>query len=95
MLRTIKIADGMSADADSNTQTVFSARGGAKGLFQVTLSGTASVRLYGRLTSAAGWVAVSSAFTSSGYAEVDLFPEMRVTVSGSSGGPSINAWLMI
>lgn len=59
---------------------------------QVSISGTITIDVEGRMTSSAPWVSVFTAAASVA-AKVPLFPEMRVTRSGVASTPSASVWL--
>lgn len=67
------------------------------GIFQIQVhSGTPTVKLQGRLSSAAPWVDIAlnvagvTSATSSGYFMVPLFPQMQCVITGTA---SVSAWL--
>ena len=67
------------------------------GVFQVQVhSGSPTVVLQGRLSTAAPWFDVtlnsagSASATTSGYFNVPLFPEMRCVITGTA---SVSAWI--
>lgn len=79
------LLNGVAALTTGDT-TVIGVRGvrGLYGVAQASISGSATVKVYGRLSSAFPWKEITT-FTSSDAIEVVLFPEMKadVTVYGS------------
>lgn len=55
------------------------------GLLQVTISGTATAVLEGRVSSSMGWQVIDT-FTATDASRVSPFPHMRVRVSSYSSG---------
>jgi hypothetical protein len=89
----MKLLHNVTTVSSGAAHSLYSTRLDEKGLFQVDIVGTsATVALQGRAAPGAPWVEVAS-LTASGYAEVDLFPEMRADVSAVTAA-TINAWLV-
>ena len=63
------------------------------GLAQVAISGAATVKLQGRLSSTYGWVDLAT-FTASGWQEVTLMPEVRYNISEYTSG-SVSMSIMV
>ena len=83
-----------AATANGTSATVtppLTARDGL-GLYQASITGTATVTLQGRLVPSAPWADIVS-LTSSGAQSVALFPFMQSVVSGVSGTVSVSDWL--
>ncbi len=59
--------------------------------FTVVLSSTGNVILYGRMHGDDAWHKIGSTFTTTGIANVQLFPQMR-TITDTNVG-TISAWI--
>jgi hypothetical protein len=57
---------------------------GLYGVAQAKITGTATVKIYGRLSSTFDWVEIAT-FTQSDAIEVVLFPEMKADVTAGTG----------
>lgn len=78
--------NGATANGNSPTSSL-TTRGirGMYGVAQANITGTATVTLYGRLSSAYAWKVVHT-FSGSDAVEIVLFPEMYAAITGYSSG---------
>lgn len=67
-------------------------KGNAEAVFQVEITGTATVDLEGRVSPSAPWVMIHQSTASEIKAVVPV-PEMRVNVTAYTSG-AVNAWLL-
>jgi len=58
---------------------------------QVKITGTASVRLQGRLDADNPWLDLGTPFTATGVQSIQLMPEVRFNVTAVAG--SVDAWV--
>lgn len=93
--------NGIAANATVNSAVFFpSFRFDEDGIMQVDIiSGSATVKLQGRLSNTAPWVDVvlntsnATTATADGYFLVPLFPEMRVNVVAGASGATLSVWV--
>lgn len=79
------LLDGVAATGASTTRNVQNYDASEYGIFQATISGTATVTIEGRLDRLHDWVVVDT-FTASDASRITLFPEMRANVTSYSSG---------
>jgi hypothetical protein len=83
---------GATANGDSPIISVASISRGNYRTAKVDITGTATVRLMGRMSPAdANWVELAN-WTASGIVGVILTPQVKFTISGASGA-NVNAWV--
>ena len=95
-----KMLDGATGNGDS-TNIFYPSRksAGDWGVFQVSITNTATVTLRGRASSDAPWVDIHALDQSdvngddSAHARVVLCAEMKATVSNAASSPVISAWI--
>ncbi len=82
--------DAITVTADSDVVIPAQKTPGDMGVFQVTISDTATVILQGRSTAVADWVTITS-LTATGVERVGLMHQMRASTTVTGG--NVSAWL--
>jgi len=101
-MRTIQLFSSSVNAGASVSGSVFSptTKHNEDGIVQVDMTVASTVRIQGRSAPTAPWVNIrltpagDTAFTTSGYGTIPLFPEMRVDITGGASPSFIVVWLV-
>jgi hypothetical protein len=93
-MAAIVLADAVSTNTSGDAVALpkHIRRAAPQRVVQISISGTITVAIEGRMTPAAPWITIYST-AASAVQLVALMPEMRVTTTGASGGPSASVYL--
>lgn len=87
MATTDKILmDGVTTNTDGPVIDIPSSANGADILVQIDITGTITVTVNGRISSAADWIEAISPRTASELVPIAWCPQLRATTTGVSGG---------
>ncbi len=94
MSEVIKIANAITGDTNTD-YTVPVAYGHPELFLQLSISGTFTIQILGKLHADASYVEVVAEATASYLQPIAFMPYLRITTSAGADTPIMNAWIMI